>query len=179
MGSNPTLSDLEKCLSGRKEQFAKLSYGEICTPGSNPGFSDPIQETMTENSTAIRKLKQFLLHIQSEKGLSQIALLPLFFSWYPIIVLKYENITIRKNCLYSLILTSIFFICILIGGIVSKFPYFGSISANIIHFIGVIYYLGASGFFIYSLQKEKNMVLPFGEKFVKTLETYLIEKERP
>ena len=170
---------MEKCLSGRKEQFAKLSYGEICTPGSNPGFSVPIQETMTENSTSIQKFKQFLLHLQSEKGLSQIAILPLFFCWYPIIVLKYENIRIRKNCLYSLILTSIFFLCILIGGIVSKFPYFGSILANIIHFLGIFYYLGTSGFFIYSLQKEKNMVLPFGEKILKTLETYLIEKERP
>ncbi len=134
---------------------------------------------MTENSSAIHKLKQFLEHLKTDKGLSQIALLPLFFSWYPLVLFKYENPIIRKNCLYSITLTGIFFSCIVFGGIASKFPYFGSILANIIHFLGVIYYLGCSGFLIYSLQKEKNMVLPFGEKILKALETYLIEKERP
>ena len=134
---------------------------------------------MTENSSAIHKLKQFLEHLKTDKGLSQIALLPLFFSWYPLVLFKYENPIIRKNCLYSITLTGIFFSCIVFGGIASKFPYFGSILANIIHFLGVIYYLGCSGFLIYSLQKEKIMVLPFGEKILKSLETYLIEKERP
>ncbi|GBF39784.1 hypothetical protein LPTSP1_27890 [Leptospira johnsonii] len=31
---------LEMCLSGRKEQFAKLSYGVTCTQGSNPCVSE-------------------------------------------------------------------------------------------------------------------------------------------
>ena len=134
---------------------------------------------MSKISFALLKIKKFLFHLQTEKGISQFALLPLFFSWYPIIFLKYENPNIRKNCLYSLVLTGIFFSCILVGGIASKFPYFGSILANLIHFFGVIYYLGCSGFLIYSLQKEKTMVLPFGEKILKALETYLMENERP
>ncbi len=134
---------------------------------------------MIKTSSVIQKVKLFLFHLQTEKGISQIALLPLFFCWYPIVVIKYENQIIRKNCLYAIVLTGIFFVCIISGGIASKFPYIGSILANFIHFLGVIYYLGCSGFLIYSLQKEKNMVLPFGEKALKTLENYLIEKERP
>ena len=30
---------LVRCLRGRKEQFAKLSYGLICTEGSNPSLT--------------------------------------------------------------------------------------------------------------------------------------------
>ena len=35
----PTVLYLERCLSGRKERFAKSSYGLNCTVGSNPTLS--------------------------------------------------------------------------------------------------------------------------------------------
>lgn len=35
----PLLGNTERCLSGRKERFAKPSYGLNCTEGSNPSLS--------------------------------------------------------------------------------------------------------------------------------------------
>ena len=127
----------------------------------------------------ISNIRSFWNHLQTDKGLSQLALLPLFFSWYPIALSRYENLYIRKNCLISFLLTLFFFGFIALGSLLKFLPMIGSILANLSHLIGILLYLSSSGFLIYSLQKEKMMVLPFLRKPLQLLENFLIEKERP
>lgn len=40
----PLQGNTERCLSGRKERFAKPSYGLNCTEGSNPSLSAALKE---------------------------------------------------------------------------------------------------------------------------------------
>jgi uncharacterized membrane protein len=127
----------------------------------------------------ISLIKSFWAHLHTEKGLSQLALFPLFFCWYPVVFSKYENEYIRKNCLVSFLLTLIFFGFVAMGSLLTLLPTIGSILANLSHLIGILLYLASSGFLIYSLQKEKMMVLPFLRKLLFLLENFLIEKERP
>ena len=125
------------------------------------------------------KLKQISMYLRSDRGLSQIALLPLFFSWYPIILFHYENHFVRRFCLSSLIHTFYFFLFLALGGILSKIPTLGSIAANLSHILGIFIYLSGSIFLIYSVQKGKNMVLPYERRLLVLLESFLIEEERP
>ena len=134
---------------------------------------------MINTKQFIEYSKAFWAHLKTDVGLSQIALLPLFFSWYLVVLYKYENQFIRKNCLLSLIQTGFFFSFIAIGSIFTFVPGIGSILANLSHFLGIMLYLTTSGFLIYSLQKEKMMVLPFQRKFLSLLENFLKEEMRP
>jgi len=124
-------------------------------------------------------LNNFYQYLKTDKGLSQIALLPVFFSWYAVVLFQYENSFVRRYCLSSLIFTAYFFLFLMLGGIFSKVSNFGSIIANTFHFIGIIIYLLSCGFLIYSIKKEKNMVLLHERKPLAFLEKLLIENERP
>ena len=56
---------LERCLSGRKDQFAKLAYGLDCTEGSNPSLS--ANESKQENGID-RSKSQACLSFCADQG---------------------------------------------------------------------------------------------------------------
>lgn len=135
------------CLSGRKEQFAKLSSGATWTQGSNPCVSD------FEKTSASNQLNKFILlikeyfkivlkFVKTEKFLINFALLPLIWTWLPVLAFNEKNVELKKFSLISGIMTVFLFSAVFLSWIVSYFPYIGELLGNIIHLLGILIYAG-------------------------------------
>ncbi|MBP7284805.1 MAG: hypothetical protein KBA66_24680 [Leptospiraceae bacterium] len=116
------------------------------------------------------KTRAFLV---SEEGLRDIAMLPLFFTWVPILISKSENPLIKKSCLYSMLFSSYFFLFLFASMIASMLPFVGSVLANLLHFVGTTTYLGLCCFFIYSYHRNKTLDMAVIDKHYEYLVTNL------
>ncbi|MBK8395255.1 MAG: hypothetical protein IPL26_08440 [Leptospiraceae bacterium] len=117
--------------------------------------------------------QKVIFFLKSEDGLRDIAILPLFFSWVPILIFKSENPVIKKSCLYSLLFSSYFFIFLFASMIANTIPFVGSLLANLLHFVGTTTYLGLSCFFIYSYHRNKTLDMAVIDKHYEYLVTNL------
>jgi uncharacterized membrane protein len=112
-------------------------------------------------------------YLVSEAGMRDLAMLPLFFNWLPFLLFKYENPVIRKSSIYSMLFACYFFVCFIGSGLLNIIPFVGSLLANILHLIGVITYLGLSGFFIYSYHRNKTLDMAVLDRHYNFLVTKL------
>ncbi|MCB1142379.1 MAG: hypothetical protein H7A24_00750 [Leptospiraceae bacterium] len=118
-------------------------------------------------------IEKFKSKVMDNDILSRIALTPIFFLWYPVLMISYENEKVRKDCITAMVLTAYFFLFLLLGGLLYWIPVIGTILANLFHFIGVIFYIGFSSFFIYSIKNEKKMVLKLINTPVSKIDSFL------
>jgi hypothetical protein len=121
----------------------------------------------------ISKWESLKTYLKTDQGKSLIALLPLFFSWQPVILYNFDNPVVKRNCLYSMLFTAYFFASLFISFILSFIPFIGQNIAGLIHLLGVLLYLSLSGFFIYSLLKEKNVVIAIVEKHLEHIQKFV------
>ncbi|MCB1193086.1 MAG: hypothetical protein H7A23_26685 [Leptospiraceae bacterium] len=128
--------------------------------------------------TAKGKLLTIYDFLQTEEGLRYIALSPLLFSWLFVISANFQNQKIRESCLYSGIFTLYFFLLLLVSIVLNWLPFIGNALANLSHLAGILIYLGLSGFFIYSLYKNKKVEILLLEKHHKLINDFLFN-ERP
>lgn len=116
------------------------------------------------------ELKEFFL---TDKGQKIIAVLPLFFSWVPVLVYKFENLEIKKKCYQASILSFGFIFILLISFFISVLPFIGGVLANLLHLIGVLGYLSCSIFLVYSELKDKNIEFQVLNKYFNSIEKLL------
>ena len=110
--------------------------------------------------------KKYLL---SETFLFHLSYAPLFFTWIVPLTFRYENLEFRKASFYGVAISTIFFLLLAASWIVSSIPFVGNFFGNLIHFVGIIAYLGFSAFFLYTHTKHKNLDLPFLTAFSNKL----------
>lgn len=120
--------------------------------------------------------KNIVTYVQSENGKIEIALLPLFFSWYIIYILFSESEKIRKACYYSFLYTIYFFSLFILSFILSKIPLAGSILGNFFHLLASLSYIGLSFFTIYLYRKNKTVEIRPIEKHHSFI-SFWIEKK--
>ena len=116
------------------------------------------------------QLKKFLL---TDKGQKVIALLPLFFSWVPVLVYKFDNLEIKRKCYQASILSFGFIFILLISFFISVIPYIGGVFANLLHLIAVLGYLSSSIFLVYSELNDKNIEIQVLNKYSNSIEKLL------
>jgi uncharacterized membrane protein len=114
--------------------------------------------------------KEFLL---TDKGQKIIALLPLFFSWVPVLVYHFENNEIKKKCIQAIILSFSFIFILLFSFFISGIPLIGGIVANLLHFVGIIGYLSVSIFLVYGVWIDKNIEIQLLNKYSNSIEKLL------
>ncbi|HMV42157.1 MAG TPA: hypothetical protein PK079_23235 [Leptospiraceae bacterium] len=114
-----------------------------------------------------------LNYVRSEEGMRDIAMLPLFFNWLPFLIFKSENLVIRKSAIYSMLFSFYFFACFLASMALNLIPFIGSVFANIAHLVGILAYLGLSGFFIYSYRRNKTLDMAVIDKHYEYIVTNL------
>ncbi|MEM7183968.1 MAG: hypothetical protein AAF518_23900 [Spirochaetota bacterium] len=117
----------------------------------------------------MRSIKSFF---KSDKGLSFLALLPLFFIWVPILTWNSSKELVRKYCLYSCLFSMYFFAFLFFAFLFSLLP-FGDYLSPHIHLLGMIVYLSLSGIFIYSVLASKTIVIKPLEKHHTVLSNFL------
>ncbi|MCB1175967.1 MAG: hypothetical protein KDK36_00170 [Leptospiraceae bacterium] len=117
----------------------------------------------SENSetSKFQAIKNF---IQNESNQIIFAILPLFFSWYPVLLYNYENKTVQKYSIYSFVNTLYFLGGLFICSLLAKIPLVGDFIASILHLGVILFYLGISGYLIFSYKKNKSNSLGFLEK---------------
>ncbi|MDX1957113.1 MAG: hypothetical protein SFU98_00990 [Leptospiraceae bacterium] len=121
----------------------------------------------------LKKYNEAKTFLMTDIGKSFIALLPLFFTWQPVLIYNLDNELVKKNSIRGFLFTLYFFCSLVISFIVSYLPLIGQILAGIIHILGVGIYLALSGFFIYCLLKNKNMELEMIAKHEQKLNSLL------
>ncbi len=119
------------------------------------------------------KLSEFKDFLLTDKGQKIIAVLPLFFSWVPVLVYKFENLQIKRKCYQASVLTFGFIFVLLVSFFVSSLPFIGGVLANLLHLIGVLGYLSCSIFLVYSEMKEKNIEFQVLNKYFNSIEKLL------
>jgi hypothetical protein len=117
--------------------------------------------------------QSFYTFITSEIFLSYFSALPLFFSWLPTITWKYENKKLRDISLYSCIHFIGFISLIVIAVFMVNLPFIGGYLANLFHTIGILSYLGLSGFLIYLVATQKMIVIPIVSRYKDLLEEFI------
>jgi uncharacterized membrane protein len=100
-------------------------------------------------------------------------MLPLFFSWYPIFVIYYEDDTLRRNCIRSFFLTVSFFVLLILAAFLTFIPKYGSIIANLTHLFGILLYISVSCILIYSIIKNKTVEFKILENLVNKFDIFL------
>ena len=102
----------------------------------------------------IQKTKEF---VQTDKFQLLVAYLPLFFAWVPVLAVSYQKEHIRKACLNSCLFTG-YFLAVTFGSIIIGYiPFIGQILGWLLHFAGILGYVGGSFFFLYSEWIEKSI----------------------
>jgi hypothetical protein len=117
---------------------------------------------------------EFYEFLKTDKGQKIIALIPLFFSWVPILISKFDHPEIKKKCIISISLTSVFLASLILSYTFSMLPFIGGILANLIHFLGVGIYLSCSIFLVYAEMKNKNIEFKLLSKVSQYLEKKLL-----
>jgi len=113
-------------------------------------------------------------YLSTDKGKSVISLLPLFFTWQPILVMNLENQFVKKNCMLGFLFTIYFFILLVVSFVLSYVPIIGQNIAGILHIFSVTIYLGLSFFFIYSILNDKNVEIKLLNEHIAILQKFTI-----
>lgn len=116
--------------------------------------------------------RNFLAFCKTQEARQILAALPFFFSWVPVLTWFNQEIQTKRVCFYSAINTCLFLLAFVFSILVSGFPYLGLLLANSIHFLGILAYLGISGFLIYATRGKKNIDLPILANGVSVLERW-------
>lgn len=115
----------------------------------------------------MKLLVKFIAIIKTAKVSSIFAALPLFFSWLVVLSLHKDK-EVQKNCLYSAVLSSYFFIILFVSLLFYLFfPMFGKAIAAVLHLIGIVLYFSLSIILIYSIYRSKKMEISLIEKHYK------------
>jgi hypothetical protein len=121
-------------------------------------------------------VRTLIAFVRSDLFLCYFGALPLFFSWLPNLTWRYENNRLRNISLYSCMNTVFFFSFLFLANLFFWFPWIGEYLANLIHFLGILSYLGVSSFLVYLVATEKNIEIPILSILFHHLVEFLEEK---
>lgn len=113
--------------------------------------------------------------IQTDEFIALFTLLPLFFSWLPVLTWKYKSFHLRILSYYSLLNLIVFLTLLMLTNILSWIPFLGPYLSNGIHLIALLTYLGFSGFLIYLVTKQKNIEIPYISSTISWFNYYIEE----
>lgn len=125
-------------------------------------------------SVAYTYLSRLWDFLQTEEGRRDMSLLPLFFNWLYFLWADFENETIRKSSIYSMLFSAYFFLFFFMSVIFNNIPFIGSFLANFLHLAGILIYAGLSCFFIYSYHKNKSVEIQVIDKHYQLVISNLI-----
>jgi Ni,Fe-hydrogenase I cytochrome b subunit len=115
--------------------------------------------TNSKTRIVLQKWNLFLDFLKTEKGLSILAVLPLFFTWLPVYHFQGEKENVRKACLYSLLFTGYFLLAVLVCDVLEKIPLAGAYISNGLHLLSILVYLSACFYSIYCALANKTLEL--------------------
>ena len=120
-----------------------------------------------------KQFAELLKFTKTEKFLVLFSLLPLLWTWLPVLSFHSEKKEVRKFAIYSGIMTVVLFAATVLSSLLDFIPVYGGLVAGLVHLTGVMLYAGVLVYFFTMNILEKPVYSDFLNPALRKIETFL------